>query len=143
MATSIYLESFTAIKSANLVHASLNKVEVCTTQLQFKENQRFQHNCKNANAINIYKTMLRLLLGLALLCIYNGEQVTASPLTKALDAPQSKDPAVDIISGKEKRAPIITSESDPLESVDLFEGDLAIPTELIEEYYGTQNKHVS
>ena len=90
MATSIYLESFTAIKSANLVHASLNKVEVCTTQLQFKENQRFQHNCKNANAINIYKTMLRLLLGLALLCIYNGEQVTASPLTKAPDAPQSK-----------------------------------------------------
>ena len=84
--------------------------------------------------------MLRLLLGLALLCTYNGEQVTASPLIKAPDAPQSKDPA---ISGKEKRAPIVTSESDPLESVDLFEGDLAIPTELIEEYYGTQNEHVS
>ena len=88
--------------------------------------------------------MLKLLLGLALLCTYNGEQVTALPLIGPPDAPQSKDPTVNIISGKEKRAPIITSlASDPLESVDLFEGDLAIPTELIEEYYGTQNEHVS
>ena len=85
--------------------------------------------------------MLKLLLGLALLCTYNGEQVTATPLVGPPDAPQSNDP---IISGKEKRAPIITSpESDPLESGDLFEGDLAIPAELIEEYYGTQIEHVS
>ena len=88
--------------------------------------------------------MLKLLLGFALLCTYNGEQVTALPLIGPPDVPQSEEPAINIISGKEKRAPILTYlESDPLESVDLFEGDLAIPTELIEEYYGTQNEHVS
>ena len=88
--------------------------------------------------------MLKLLLGLALLCTYNGGQATASPLVGPPSAPPSNDPTINVISGKEKRAPIITSpELDPLESGDLFEGDLAIPTELIEEYYGTQNEHVS
>ena len=88
--------------------------------------------------------MLKLLLGFALLCTYNGGQVAASPPVGPPDAPQRNDPTINVISSKEKRAPIITSpESDPLESVDLFEGDLAIPTELIEEYYGTQNEHVS
>lgn len=88
--------------------------------------------------------MLKLLLGLALLCTYNGGQATASPLVGPPATQQRNDPAINVIPGKEKRAPIITSpESDPLESGDLFEGDLAIPTELIEEYYGTQNEHVS
>ena len=128
-----------------MAHTSLNKVEVCTIQLQFKENQTFENNCTTLTlSIFVAKTMLKLLLGLALLCTYIGEQVTASPLIKAPDAPQSKESVINIISGEEKRAPITTSlESDPQESVDLFEGDLAIPTELIEEYYSTQNEHVS
>ena len=53
--------------------------------------------------------MLKLLLGLALLCTYNGGQVTASPLMGPPDAPPSNDPTINIISGKEKHAPIITS----------------------------------
>ena len=47
-----------------------------------------------------------MLLGLALLCTYNGGQVTASPLIGPPDAPPSNDPTINVISSKEKRAEI-------------------------------------
>ena len=84
--------------------------------------------------------MLRLLLGFALLCTYNGGQVTALPHIGPPDVPQSEEPAINIISGKEKRAPILKHQT---HWKVLISSNEAIPTELIEEYYGTQNEHAS
>ena len=56
------------------------------------------------------------------------------------DVPQSEEPAINIISGKEKRAPILKHQT---HWKVLISSNEAIPTELIEEYYGLTIKYMS
>ena len=97
---------------------------------------------------------LKLLLGTLvsyILCASNALDIPVSP-TEALQVSGSglepkaghedkvniDDPSVDAGSGIKPPGP-----TNPLENPDLFEGDLKIPKELIEKYYGKTKLQVS